>query len=231
MLKHFNGSLINLPPVVSHISSVVNSGFSCEFIERFLGPKVVDETRTNASQNGNHYRIQFDNDNIAVVGDAVTFASTPGFVVGVGDVLVQGKVFAMITDIVSEDQFIVSNENLVSGPATLSQALWSEDILNYGDESKNNRISDILPGPISSVMVHYEDSSLKGINDQADISFAVSVDDRASFSSVMTKSNSIEDPVKSIKMESPGINGHIVLFSNKAMGSGHVRLFSYNFIC
>lgn len=192
--------------------------------EQFEDLTAIDETKTNASRSGTTMILSYDNENITVVGTAITISSTPNFTVQVGDIIRQGNLVKEIMAVTSQTQVTVDSTGLTTGAATISQAVHTSDINRYGSVSDKTRPFDQNDNNISSALLQYFDNTPEATGVDPYVAAV------ATSNNFTTQSDPIEKPelsnliTNSIALTSPGTVLKIKFFSNVTTGEGVVRL-------
>lgn len=154
-------------------------GFQTALLDQFSAlptsiQSIVDITHTNASYVAAAPLFQLSCDKnplITTVGTSFTLSQAPGYTMKPGDIIWSNaqQIFRRILTVTNQTSGTLAEAfpvNLTSDAGMVSQAIWTKDIVNYGDPAGVN-----LPLPFASLFgatdlhqfaVSYEDSVLAG---------------------------------------------------------------------
>lgn len=230
-LKYKDGAFINVPDIHYNVHTLDSDFYKRELADSFEDSDGVDGAISNAVKNGNHYVLEYDNDNITVVTNAVTFASVPNFTVQVGDVVVQGTKITKINTVVDQQNWTVDDGSVLSTgqSAIVAQAIHTIDLTLYGSAVEENRLTDLAAYTINNVLVTYLDSKARISGKAPDVAFIVS-SNNTNFTDVKIRPEDITANTSSVALPSAGQNLKLSFFPNTNVGQGNVRLFNYNVI-
>ncbi len=224
MLKIVNGIATKVEELPYDVGFL---DFTVQHKEQFEDLLAIDTSKTKATQSGTVMILQYDNENITVVGTAVTVASTPNFTVQVGDLIRQGSVVKEITVVTNQTSYTVESSGLSTGSATISQAVHSVDLNSYGSASDKTRPIDQDPSNIGEMLLQYFDNTPEATGQSAYISVVASADGFTNQTSIITKPNLSNLQVDSVTFGTPGTNLKLKFFSNITTGQGTVRLVGF----
>jgi hypothetical protein len=221
MLKIVNG----IPTRVEELP--YDAGFltyDVQHKEQFEDLSAIDTAKTKATRSGVTMILSYDNENITVVGTAVTIASTPNFTVQVGDIIRQGTTIREITGITTQTQVTVDSAGLSTGAATISQAVHTVDINRYGSAGDKTRPIDFNAANISTMLLQYFDNTPEATGTDAYVAFVASSNGFTNQTNVTIKPQLSTSTVSSVTFGTAGDNLKIKFFSNITVGQGTVRL-------
>ena len=200
--------------------------FKFQLRDQFVKTDAINTTLTNATRSGACYILSYDTENITVVGNNITIASTPDFTVAVGDVVVNNGFCARILSVTSQTQVSVDDgSGLITGSATISQAVHTEDINSFGSAADKSRPIDTDASAISSTLLNYIDDTAAATGTAPNVGSCVS-SNNFSTQTVFTNPESRDTQTNSITLTSPGTSLSIRFYSNLS-GSGTVKLLGY----
>jgi hypothetical protein len=128
----------------------------------------VDATFTKGTHDliGQFYELKCDKTKtITTTGTSFTLSAAPsGFSVSVGDIIWSNSqsIFRRVATVLTTTAGTLDAAfpvDLAAGAGMVSQALWTKDLVNYGDSSQQTRLRDFFPSTdITSIHLEYLDS-------------------------------------------------------------------------
>lgn len=148
----------------------------------------VYDAETNSEHNiaNSLYQLSCDKSlSLTTTGTSFSLSALPSFTIAVGDILFDNlsREFRKITALSNQQNGtldVAFTVDLSANAGMVSQAVWTKDLVRYGDVSQKQRILDAYPTPtISTVNLSYKDSLSSNDNipdfvDEARIAASVS---------------------------------------------------------
>ena len=229
-----NGMILNdlqsrpfydVPPETLLPQDILSLGYNAMFAEDFFDGTIAD-TGSTGTVFANSYLLEYTNRNITVAGNTITLSSNPNYTIAVGDAVVQGTDYTLITALNSPTSYDVADGSvLANGPAVIGQVLKTPNLRNVGANAKE-RISSYYTDTVDNILVVYDDGVVQQAGTDVRIGFSATGDNTA-FTGVNLRPEALSDFNNKVNLISAGVDVRLIFFPVFTTGDGTLTLESF----
>lgn len=217
------GYFYDVPDVKLLPQDILTLGYSAMFDDRLEDPTAFNLTSSTGEFFANSWMIQYSNKTISgIVGNIVTLGSAPSFTMVVGDALIQGTTYAVITQVNTQTEVVVADATGLSAAAcTVSQVAETINLRTVDDGGGTiEQINSYLTSPVNKMLVRYDDNIIQSTGNSPRLAYSVSADGGVNWTTSSVRPNSLADTVSEVTPIVAGSDVRIRFFSNVTSGDG-----------
>lgn len=209
---------------------ILTLGYSAMFDDKLEDPTAFDLGLSTGEFFANSWMLQYSNRNVDNINvNIVTLDLAPSFTVAVGDVIIQGSVYAYITDVNTQTEVVVDDASVLSlAPCTVSQVAETINLRAVEDGGGSiEQIQSYLTSPVTKMLVRYDDNIIQATGNNPRVAYSITANGGVDWTDVNVRAESLADTAQEVTPVTAGSDVRIRFFSAVTSGDGTSVLESF----